>query len=48
MDLIFVLVLLTSSGWQETQARYANMRECLVTSSAVTLMPTLCVERRTR
>jgi hypothetical protein len=48
MELIFVLVLLTANGWQETQARYANMRECLVTSSAVTLMPTLCMERRTQ
>ena len=48
MELIFVLVLLTSNGWQETRARYANMRECLEISSAVTLMPTLCVERRTR
>lgn len=46
MDLIFVLVLLTSTGWQETQAHYASMRECLTTSSAVTKIPTLCVERR--
>ena len=46
MQLVFVLVLLTSSGWQHTQARYATMLECLEASSAVRLMPTLCIERR--
>jgi hypothetical protein len=45
---IWVLVLLTATGWQETHLRYVTARECLSISSAVTLMPTLCVPNRSR
>jgi len=47
-SMIIVLVVITSQGWQHTQNQYATMISCLETSSAVRLLPTLCVEKPSR
>ena len=47
-SMIIVLVVITSQGWQQTQNQYATMRQCLETSSAVRLLPTLCIEKPSR